>query len=96
MAEFNKFNLYSYNCGNINIRQKDEVDKHIEFFDSCNDYAEVKDYILEHFGDINEEKWINFDSCQKECYFKFNDERIEFCSLKNHKQYYGKGWLKLS
>lgn len=95
MATLNQYSLYSYNNGG-NILQKDEVDKHIEFFKDCNDYEKVKSYILEHFGEVNGEQWINYDNYNKECYLKFNDERIEFCSLKNHEQYYGKGWLKLS
>lgn len=95
MTAFNQYNLYSYN-NSRSLIQKDEVDKHIEFFEDCNEYSEVRNYIIKHFGEIDGEHWINFDEYNKECYLKFNDERIEFCSLKNHKQYYGKGWLKLS
>ena len=96
MATLNQYNLYAYNMNAMNFPQKDEVDKHIDFFKTCDDFSEVRDYVLEHFGEIDNEKWVDFAEYHKECYLKFNDECIEFCSLRNHKQYYGKGWLKLN
>ena len=96
MAELNKFQFYSYNGNSSLQKQKDEVDQHVEFLNSCDNYDEVRNYLVSHFGDIKGERWVEIDSCKKECYLNFEDSKIEFCCLKNHKQYYGKGWLKLN
>lgn len=89
-------NLYTASLGSNSSQTLDEVDIHIQFLKTCDEYDEVKEYLLEHFGDINGERWVDFTQYNKECYLKMEDNRIEFCSLKNHKQYYGKGWLKLT
>ena len=95
MSEFNKFSLYTLNYGSAQLREKDEVEMHIEFLRDCDEYEEVKSYLQNHFGEIDGERWVDFKSCHKECYLKVDDTKIEFCSLKNHKQYYGKGWIKI-
>ena len=96
MVLLNNSNFYSYSYNNALDSKKDEVEIHIDFLKNCNDYDEVKDYLVHHFGEVQGERWIDFEGCNKECYLKFDDTKIEFCSLKNHKQYYGKGWAKLN
>ena len=94
MALLNNYNLYAYNLNN-SLSTTDEVEKHIEFLKGCDDYEEVKSYLEKHFGEIDGEQWVDFEKCHKECYLNFEDGKIEFCSLKNNKQYYGKGWIKI-
>ena len=96
MAELNKFQYYSYTQNSGVQQRNDEVDKHVEYLNSMDEYDDVKNYLRTHFGEIYGEQWVDFDSCHKECYLKIEDSRIEFCCLKNHKQYYGKGWIKIS
>lgn len=96
MATLNYGNLYAASCSGTQFSKLDDVDVHIQFLKTCDEYDEVKEYLMEHFGDINGERWIDFAEYNKECYLKMEDNRIEFCSLKNHKQYYGKGWLKVN
>ena len=95
MALLNNSNFYAYSYGNGLTSKKDEVDTYIDFLKGCNDYDEVKNYLIEHFGETSGQRFINFDECNKTCYINFEDNKIEFCSLKNHKQYYGKGWMKV-
>ena len=97
MAEFNRFSLYSLGYGTMETPKQDVLDKHIDFLKGINDYDEVRNYILEHFGDVKDESmWVDFPELNKQCYLVVSDERVEFCVEKNHKQYYGKGWLKIS
>ena len=95
MTEFNKFNLYSLGYENIKKPEKDEIDKHIEYLTEENNYDNAKKYLIEHFGAFDNEKWFEFPNLDKSCYLLINEERVEFCAQKNHKQYYGKGWLKI-
>lgn len=95
MATLYQGQLYACGYGATPIVNLDDVDAHIQFLKNCDDYNEVREYLTEHFGNINGEHWIGFDKYDKECYLKLEENRIEFCSLKNHKQYYGKGWLKI-
>ncbi|MBQ7763731.1 hypothetical protein IJ384_00030 [bacterium] len=97
MAEFNKFSMYSLVNGATEMPKQDELDKHIDFLKGENDYDEVRNYLLEHFGDVpDESKWVDFPELNKQCYLVVSSERVEFCVEKNHKQYYGKGWLKIN
>lgn len=95
MSEFNKFSLYSLNYESSQIREKDHVDKHIEFLKLEDDYEKVQAYLQEHFGIFEDEKWFDYDDIHKSCYLLFQDGKIEFCAQKNHKDYFGKGWLKI-
>lgn len=95
MAEFNKFNMYSLGYDSIKKSEKDEIDKHIDFLNNENGYNEVKAYLVEHFGNFENDKWFEFPEINKTCYLLITKDRLEFCAQKNHKDYYGKGWLKI-
>ena len=93
MAEFNKFSMYSLGYETIRKIEKDEIDKHIDFLTEENSYEEAKSYLIEHFGEFENDKWIEFPEINKTCYLLITNDRVEFCAQKNHKDYYGKGWL---
>lgn len=90
--QFNTFNLYSMNSGMNNIRSKDEIDTCIDSLVKMNEYNEVKEFLSEKFGNIENEKWFEYSDLKKAVYIKNDDNVIEFCALKNEKQYFGKGW----
>ena len=94
MAEFNKFSLYSMGYEAVKKAEKDEIDLHIEYLNKENSYEEARTYLMEHFGEIEHDKWVEFPEISKTCYLLVTDERVEFCAQKNHQDYYGKGWLK--
>ena len=95
MSEFNKFSLYSMNYGATLEKEKDQVDKHIDYLKTEDNYEKVLSYLQTHFGKFENAKWFDFEDINKSCYLLIEDGKIEFCSLKNHKQYYGKGWIKI-
>lgn len=95
MAEFNKFNLYSMGFEAATIKKVDEIDKHIDFLKFQDDYDEVRSYLVEHFGNIENDKWFEYPELGKSLYLVISDEKLEFCAQKNHKDYYGKGWRKI-
>ena len=95
MSEFNKFSLYSMNYGATLEKEKDQVDKHIEFLKLEDDYEKVQAYLQDHFGDLSNEKWVEFEDIHKSCYLSAKDCKIEFCAQKNHRDYFGKGWIKI-
>ena len=95
MSEFNKFSLYSLNYESFQRKEKDQVDKHIEFLNKEDDFEKVQSYLQEHFGDFNNGKWFEFEDIHKSCYLLVKDGKIEFCAQKNHQDYFGKGWIKI-
>ena len=93
----NQYDLYSYNMGmNDNFPKTDEVDGYINQIKNFEEYSEIKDFINEHFGDIHGEKWQEYDDLGKRIFMLVEDDRIEFCALKNNVQYFGKGWKLLN
>ena len=94
MSELNKFSLYSLSYKGYQNTKKDHIDRHIEFLKLEDDYEKVQSYLVEHFGDFSNGKWFEFEDIHKSCYLLAQDEKIEFCAQKNHRDYFGKGWLK--
>ena len=94
MTEFNKFSLYSMGYEAVKKVEKDVIDLHIEHLNKENCYDEAKAYIMEHFGEVEQGKWVEFPELNKTCYLVVTNEKVEFCAQKNHQDYYGKGWLK--
>ena len=95
MVELNKYGMYQMGYEVFKEREKDEIDKHIEFLNKENSLEMVRCYIVEHFGTFEGGKWFEFPDLEKDVYIVLTEEKIEFCAEKRHKQYYGKGWLKL-
>ena len=92
MAEFNKYSMYGLGFQGAEMSQKDKVDRMVDEIIDMNMYNEVKDFVKENFGDIQGGKWFEYPELNKSVYVLNESEKIEICMLKNHKQYYGKGW----
>ena len=95
MSEFNRFSLYSLTQNSSPVVSKDFLDKHIDYLKNEDNYDEVRDYLMKYFEEAEDGKWFEYPELNKQCYLILSDNRIEFCVEKNHKQYYGKGWLKV-
>lgn len=95
MAEFNKYSFYSLGYETANAVSKDKLDKHIDFLKGEDNYDDVRAYLIEHFEEAENGKWFEYPELNKQCYLVVSENKIEFCVEKNHKQYYGKGWLKI-
>lgn len=96
MVELNKYGFYSLNCGILKEQETDKVDKCIDFLKLEDDYEKVQSYLREHFGTFeSDDKWFEFEDINKTCYLSVKDNKIEFCAQKNHKDYFGKGWIKI-
>lgn len=93
MTQLNKYGLY--NIGNEQSFEKktDIIDEYIKFFEDCNSFNEVRDYISSSFGSFEGDKWIEYPDLNKKLYILVQEDRLEFCALKNDIQYYGKGWI---
>ena len=90
--EYNKYNLYSMNFESSNLSQKDEVDACIQDISDMNVYEDLRAYLVEHFGDFNGEKWVDYPKLHKHVFLRLEEDKIEICVLKNEQQYFGKGW----
>ena len=78
-----------------NSPKADEVDNYINQIKDFEEYNENKDFIREHFGNIHGEKQQEYKDLGKQIYLLVEDDRIEFCAIKNNFQYFGKGWKLL-
>ena len=92
MAQLNPYDLMYRRQTETQPKEKDEIDKHIDFFNSCDGLKDAKEYILEHF-ELSANGWISYPELNKELYIIIEENKVEFCALKNHTQYYGKGWI---
>ncbi len=91
--EFNKFNMYAYNMGAGGIAQAlDEVDICRQDLMRMTEYEDVKNFITRKFGEFEGKKWVKYPELNKHVYLYKDDEKVEFCALKNKKQYWGRGW----
>ena len=87
-----QFRLYSMNAGMAVRPLQDIVDGYMQELIDIDEFDSVKDFVSDKFGDINGEKWLDYPDLHKEVYLLVEDCKIEFCALKNEKQYFGKGW----
>lgn len=94
--EFNKYNLYSMNGTFGSFSKVDEIDQYIEELKVIDEYSEVKDFIEKKFGEIHSPEFKEYPELGKMVTIVLDDEKVEFCALKNNKQYYGKGWRLIS
>ena len=91
--ELNRFNMYAYNMGAGGTAQAlDEVDVCRQDLMRMTEYEDVKNFITRKFGDFEGKKWVNFPELNKHVYLYKDDEKVEFCALKDKKQYWGRGW----
>ena len=92
MAELNKFSLYNFGIQGATMSTKDKVDRWVEDMIDLHDYNEVKDFVQRNFGNVDGIQWFDYPELSKKVYVLNEPEKIEICTLKNDKQYYGKGW----
>ena len=90
--QFNQFNLYSYNANIAQINTLDEVDNCKQELLRITEYDAVKDFLTQKFGNFSGQKWINYPELSKQVYLYLDEEKVEFCALKDKKQYWGRGW----
>lgn len=94
MTEFNKFSMYSRGFETLTGSEVDTIDRHIDFLKQKDNYDEVKKYLSANFGYFEGGKWFEYPDLHKSLYIFMDDNKLEFCAQKNHKDYYGKGWIK--
>ena len=90
--DFNQYNMYSYNAGLNSTQVLDEVDTCKLDLMRMTEYGDVKNYLTNKFGEVQGEKWIEFPELKKHIYINIDDEKCEFCTLKDREQYFGRGW----
>ena len=91
--EFNKFNIYTYNANVGQSKILDEVDIYKQDLMRMTEYEDVKNFLLNKFGDFEGKKLINYPELNKHIYLYLDDTKVEFCALQNKKQYFGRGWM---
>ena len=87
--EFNQYNIYSMNAG---IQTIDEVDIYVHDLQKLDEYEDVLNYINKKFGNITDQKLIEYPDSKKQIEIKVKDGAIEFFAAKEWKQYFGRGW----
>ena len=91
--EFNQYNLYAmYASGKNDMPKTDEVDAFVKSVRVIEDYDDIKNAIIEKFGNFKGEKWVDYPNLQKRLYLLIENDRIEVCAIKNDNQYFGQGW----
>jgi hypothetical protein len=93
MTTLSGFSLYQLGCTSQLSSKKDKVDSMVDEILDINRIVEIKDFISEHFGDVEGTKWFNYPELEKSVYVLNEDKRVEICMLFKNKQYYGKGWV---
>ena len=58
---------------------------------TMDEYSDVKDYVAEHFGNVDGEKLFEYPKIDKQINVLIDEEKIEICAAKNYKQFWGKG-----
>jgi len=89
--ELNKYNMYSYSQGAY-VSALDEVDMMKQELMRMTEYDDVKNFITRKFGEIDGSKWLNYPELSKHIYLYVDNNKVEFCTLKNKQQYWGRGW----
>ena len=87
--QFNNYALYSMNSG---VSIVDKVDGFIHDLQLLNQYEDVVNYLNDKFGDIDNEKVIDYPDLKKQIEIVFKENAVEFFAAKDWKQYFGKGW----
>ena len=90
--EFNQFNMYAYNAGISQAQKLDEVDECKQDLMRMTEYEDVKNFLQRKFGEFEGKKWVTYKELNKHVYLYKDDEKVEFCALKDNKQYWGRGW----
>ena len=90
--QFNSYNMYSYNANASQCQILDEVDEYKQNVMRMTEYEDVKSFIQIKFGEFEGKKIVAFPKLDKHIYLYIDDKRVEFCTLKNKKQYFGRGW----
>ena len=96
LMDFNQYSLYSLNAKCESHNTSDKVDIFIDSIKFIDEFDDVKNVIVDKFGEFKGDKWIDYDELHKNIYLKLKDDIIEVCALKNDKQYFGKGWKLIS
>jgi len=91
--QFNQYDLYSYSANIAKYSALDEVDNCKQELLRITEYDAVKDFLSQKFGNFCGQKWINYPELGKQVYLYLDEEKVEFCALKDKKQYWGKGWM---
>lgn len=91
--EFNKFIMYSYNAQINQANVLDEVDVYRQNLMRMTEYDDVRNYLVSKFGEFEGVKWVKFADLNKLVYLYLDEQKAEFCALKDNHKYWGKGWM---
>ena len=95
MPDFNQFSTYGLSFQGAGMSQKDKVDTIVDEIIDMDMFDDVQAFVKNYFGDVEGAQWFEYPELNKSVYVLNESEKIEICMLKNHKQYYGKGWIPL-
>ena len=90
--EFNQYNMYAYAAEQSRSSALDEVDEFRQNLLRMTEYDDVRNFITNKYGEFEGKKWIKYPKLHKKVYLYLDDEKIEFCALKDKKQYWGRRW----
>ena len=90
--EFNQFNMYAYNAEVSKAQKIDEVDECRHELLRMTEYDDVKNFLQRKFGEFKGEKWVTYQELNKLVYLYNDEEKVEFCAIKDGEQYWGRGW----
>ena len=95
MAELNIYSLYNFQSNYSELFKQDEVDIILDKFKKLEELDDVRATVEETFHISEGVNWFEYPN-NKEVSVVIDEDKIEICALKNHKQIYGKGWKKFN
>ena len=91
--EFNQYKMYSYNADSAKTQVLDEVDSCRQELMRMTEYDDVKNYLLNKFGEFEGKKWVKSSDNNKSIYMYIDNVQINFAALKDKQQYWGRSWI---
>ncbi|MBR1776849.1 hypothetical protein IJ750_07250 [bacterium] len=92
MAEFNMYNLYSYNAGNFKNACDDKILVDLHRLESIKEYYDVLDYVDRTFGVIEDQKVLDYPNDVKVIVQK-EKNKIMVGAIKGEEQIFGQAWV---
>ncbi|MBR1373681.1 hypothetical protein IJ750_06200 [bacterium] len=92
MAEFNMYNLYSYNAGDFKNACNDKILVDLHRLESITEYYDVLDFVDKTFGIIEDQKIMDYPNNVKVIVQK-KENQIMVGALKGEEQIFGQAWI---
>ena len=92
MSEFNMYSMYSYAAGDLKTACDDKILVDLHKLESITEYYDVLDFVDKTFGEIEDQKIMDYPNEVKVIVQKKENE-ILVGALKGQEQIFGQSWI---